>query len=48
VRMATAYPAKALGLEGELGAIKAGYRASLLALDDQRQIRASWIDGVRV
>jgi N-acetylglucosamine-6-phosphate deacetylase len=48
VRMATAYPAKALGLEGELGAIKAGYRASLLALDDQRQILASWIDGIRV
>jgi N-acetylglucosamine-6-phosphate deacetylase len=48
VRMATEYPAKALGLEGELGAIKAGYRASLLALDDQRQILASWIDGIRV
>jgi N-acetylglucosamine-6-phosphate deacetylase len=48
VRMATAYPAKALGLEGELGAIKAGYRASLLALDDERQILTSWIDGIRV
>ena len=48
VRMATAYPAKALGLEGELGAIKAGYRASLLALDGERQILASWIDGIRV
>ena len=34
-------------LEG-LGAIKEGYRASLLALDDERQILASWIDGVRV
>ena len=48
VRMATAYPAKALGLDGELGAIRAGYRASLLALDDQRQIMTSWIDGFRV
>ena len=47
VRMATAYPARALGLDGELGAIRPGYRANLLALDDQRRIRASWIDGVR-
>jgi N-acetylglucosamine-6-phosphate deacetylase len=48
VRMATLYPARALGLEGELGAVRPGYRANLLALDSQRQIRASWIDGVRV
>ncbi|MCB1706821.1 MAG: N-acetylglucosamine-6-phosphate deacetylase [Halioglobus sp.] len=47
LRMATAYPARALGLEGELGAIKPGYRANLLALDSQRRLRASWIDGVR-
>jgi N-acetylglucosamine-6-phosphate deacetylase len=47
VRMATVYPAKALGLEAELGAIRPGYRASLLALDAQRCIRASWIDGIR-
>lgn len=48
VRMATVYPARALGLEDELGAIRPGYRASLLALDDQQHIRASWIDGIRV
>lgn len=48
VRMATRYPARALGMDGELGAIKAGYRASLLALDEARRIRASWIDGIRV
>ena len=47
VRMATLYPARALGLEGELGAVRPGYRANLLALDGQRQVRASWIDGVR-
>lgn len=45
VRMATLYPARALGLDGELGAIRPGFRASLLVLDDQRRIRASWIDG---
>lgn len=47
VRMATLYPARALGLDGELGAIRAGYRASLVALDDRRHICASWIDGIR-
>jgi N-acetylglucosamine-6-phosphate deacetylase len=47
VRMATLYPARALGLEGELGAVRPGYRANLLALDSKRHIRASWIDGVR-
>ena len=47
LRMATVYPARALGLQAELGAIKPGYRASLLALDSQHQIRASWVDGVR-
>lgn len=47
VRMATAYPARALQLHHELGAVREGYRASLLALDKQRQVCASWIDGVQ-
>ena len=47
VRMATVYPARAVGLEGELGAIKPGHCANLLALDAKRHIRASWITGVR-
>ena len=47
VRMASLYPAKALGLERELGAIRPGFRASLLALDSTHRIRASWIDGTR-
>jgi N-acetylglucosamine-6-phosphate deacetylase len=47
VRMATMYPARALELDHELGAIRQGYRASLLALDHQRHIRASWIDGIQ-
>ena len=48
VRMATVYPANALGLAGELGAIKPGYRASMLAFDAAHRMRASWIDGLRV
>lgn len=47
VRMATLYPARALGLDGELGMIRSGFRANLVALDQGRNIRATWIDGVR-
>jgi len=46
VRMASCYPARALKLEGELGAIRPGYRAHLVALDADRRVSASWIDGV--
>ncbi len=46
-RMASLYPARALGLDTELGIIAAGCRASLLALDKQRCITACWIDGVK-
>ena len=45
VRMASLYPARALGLERELGAIRPGFQASLLALDSAHRIRASWING---
>lgn len=48
VRMATLYPARALGLSGELGAIQPGYRASLVALDSERRVRGSWIDGAHI
>lgn len=47
LRMATRYPAGALGLDREVGAIRPGFRADLLALDANRQPRASWINGVR-
>ncbi len=47
VRMASVYPARALGLEGETGGIRPGFRANLLALDNQHRICASWIDGIR-
>ena len=47
VRMASLYPARALGLERELGAIRPGFRASLLALDGAHRIQTSWINGTR-
>ena len=46
VRMASSYPAHALGLEKKLGKIQAGYTANLLALDRNRNITHSWIDGM--
>ena len=45
VRMASLYPAEALGLAHCLGRIKTGYRASFAALDAQRCITQTWIDG---
>ena len=44
-RMASLYPARALGLADRLGCIKPGYRASLAALNDRRQVVQTWIDG---
>ncbi|NQX89519.1 MAG: N-acetylglucosamine-6-phosphate deacetylase [Halioglobus sp.] len=48
VRMASLYPARALGLAGEIGAIAPGYRANVVAFDAQRQLRATWVDGVKM
>ena len=45
VRMASEYPAEFLGLGHELGRIAAGYRANLALLDDELQVRRTWIDG---
>lgn len=45
LRMASTYPAHALGLEDELGYIRAGYRANFIELDDDLNLHRSWIDG---
>lgn len=45
-RMASTYPAEFLGLGGELGRIAPGYRADLVRLNHDLQVRGSWI-GVR-
>jgi N-acetylglucosamine-6-phosphate deacetylase len=44
--MASRVPAAFLRLEGELGRIAPGYRASLVQLDEDLQVRQTWIDGV--
>ena len=43
--MASLVPATFLGLDGELGRIAPGHRASLVLLDDGLQVRESWIEG---
>ena len=45
VSMASEYPAAALGLEGELGRIKAGYRANLVLANRELDIIETWIGG---
>jgi N-acetylglucosamine-6-phosphate deacetylase len=44
-RMASRYPAEFLGLGGELGRIAPGYRANLVLVDDDVEVRETWIDG---
>lgn len=44
-RMASTYPAEFLGLGGELGRIAPGYRADLVWLDPELQVRGTWIAG---
>jgi N-acetylglucosamine-6-phosphate deacetylase len=45
LRMASAYPAAFLKLDHELGRIAPGHRANLVLLDDQLEVRQTWIDG---
>jgi len=44
--MASLVPATFLRLDGELGRIAEGYRASLVLLDDRLEVVETWIDGV--
>jgi len=47
LRMASLVPATFLRLDGELGRIAPGYRASFVLLDEDLKVRATWIDGAR-
>ncbi|HEV2227548.1 MAG TPA: N-acetylglucosamine-6-phosphate deacetylase [Steroidobacteraceae bacterium] len=44
-RMASQWPAEFLGLGNEIGRIAPGYRANLVAADDELRVLESWIDG---
>lgn len=45
VRMASLYPAQFLGIENRVGRIAPGMAADLVLLDDDVQVRATWIGG---
>jgi len=45
LQMASLRPAEFLGLDEEFGRIQVGYRASLVALDDDLFVQQTWIDG---
>jgi N-acetylglucosamine-6-phosphate deacetylase len=46
LRMASAYPADALGLGDKLGRLVPGHRADVVALDPALQVTRTWIGGV--
>lgn len=48
VRMASLTPARILGMERETGSLENGKRADFLLLDDNLNVRAVYVDGVRV
>lgn len=45
LRMASQYPAEFLGLQHELGRIEPGQRANLALIDQDVNVRETWIDG---
>jgi N-acetylglucosamine-6-phosphate deacetylase len=45
-RMASEYPAQFLGRGNELGRIAPGYRANLVLMDDECNVRKTWIEGI--
>jgi N-acetylglucosamine-6-phosphate deacetylase len=45
LRMASAYPAAFLRLDGKLGRIAPGQRANLVLLDGKMNVQRTWIDG---
>jgi N-acetylglucosamine-6-phosphate deacetylase len=44
-RMASTYPAAFLRLDHELGRIAPGYRANLVLVDDEVNVKGTWIEG---
>lgn len=47
-RMASLYPAQAIGIEAEYGHLGSGAFASFVHLSDERAVRSTWINGNRV
>lgn len=48
LRMASLYPAQAMGIDAEFGHLQPGARANFLHLSNSRQLHATWIGGREV
>jgi N-acetylglucosamine-6-phosphate deacetylase len=48
LRMASLYPAEAMGIEETYGTLQRGAVGSFAHLSDDRQVKATWIDGAEV
>jgi len=48
LRMASLYPAEAMGVSAMHGTLNRGANASFVHLSDDRQVEATWIDGIEV
>ena len=46
--MASLHPARLLGIDGQLGSLKVGKRASIIALDGGLHIQDIWVQGQRL
>jgi N-acetylglucosamine-6-phosphate deacetylase len=45
IHMASLHPARLLGIDSQLGSLKPGKRASIIALDDELHLQQIWIQG---
>ncbi len=46
VRMASLYPATAIGIDARYGRIAPGYAANMVAVDAQHNVMSTWVNGV--
>ncbi len=47
LRMASTYPATAIGIDDSLGYLRPGYRADMVVLDEDLNVVQSWVNGDR-
>ena len=48
IRMASLYPAKAVGIDDTQGSLGNGYNANFAILDASLDVKSTWINGINV
>jgi N-acetylgalactosamine-6-phosphate deacetylase len=48
IAMASLHPAKLLGIDDQLGSIRPGKRANLIALDSALHLQQTWVQGLAI